>query len=121
MNPTSKSLTFREFWPQYLRAHSSRASRISHFAGLFAGCALGAAMLACGMIFFLPLAAVPALIGARLGHRLEPRRDTASAEHPDLAILADLKMFGLFLVGRLGHELAKVKELPSGPALSTAC
>lgn len=110
-------MKFNEFWPSYLRAHSSRASRAFHFAGLALSALTAAALLACGMVFFLVLAAIPAMIGAAIGHRLSPKDDTVSPEHPDLAVLADLKMFGLFLTGRLEREIAKVTDTPSRPVL----
>ena len=112
--------SFNDFWPAYLRAHSSRVSRAFHFAGLIVSAAFVAALLACGMIFFLPLAAVPAFIGAKLGHKLSPRRDRVSGEHPDWAVRADLKMFGLFLTGRLARALSEVERLPSHRALSAS-
>lgn len=119
MKATANVSTFQEFWPLYLRAHSSRASRAAHFAGLALSALTAAAMISCGMVFFLALAAVPALIGAKIGHRLSPRADAVSAEHPDWAVVADVKMFALFIAGRLGKELAKAADLPSRPALST--
>jgi hypothetical protein len=119
MKPT-KVTTFNEFWPMYLRAHASRASQAAHFTGIALSAVTAAAMISCGMVFFLVLAAVPALIGAKIGHRLNPRKDPVSAEHPDWAVFADVKMFVLFVVGRLGRELATVSELPSRPALSTS-
>jgi len=57
------------------------------------------------MIFFLVLAVVPAQVGAFVGHKLSPRQDAVSAEHPDWAALADLKMFALAATGRLDGEL----------------
>jgi hypothetical protein len=105
MKKSQKIDTFQDFWPEYLRAHESRASRIAHFVGILLSLVLAAALVSCGMVFFLLLATVPAQIGAWLGHKLSPRKDRVSDEHPDWAALADLKMFGLALTGRLGGEL----------------
>ncbi len=116
MANTSKINTFKDFWPYYLRAHGSRASQAFHLGGLVLSVALAAALLSCGMVFFLLLAIVPAQLGAYIGHRLSPRKDHAVEEHPDWAALADVKMCGLMLTGRLGHEIAKVRELPSVPS-----
>ncbi len=105
MQTSINTNSFNEFWPEYLRAHGSRLSRAFHFAGIALSAAVTAALLACGMVFFLPLAVVPAFVGARVGHKLSPRKDRISEEHPEWAVRADLKMFGLFVTGRLGKAL----------------
>jgi hypothetical protein len=111
--------SFQDFWPAYLRAHSSAASRACHFAGLVLGLSTAVALVSCGMFFFLALAVVPPQVGAWLGHRLSFRRGPdVVGEHPEWAVLADLKMFGLALTGRLSRELDRVREAsaPSHPA-----
>ena len=116
MNKSSDIKSFKDFWPQYLKDHSDPASRAFHFLGLVLSIALAAGLLACGMIFFLVLAIVPAQLGAFIGHKLSPRHDRSVADdHPDWAAIADLKMFGLFLTGKLDAELEK-HELPSVPS-----
>ena len=105
MKESSKINTFQDFWPEYLRAHASRASRIAHFVGILGSLVAAAALLSCGMVFFLVLAIVPAQIGAAVGHKLSPRADEVSADHPDWAAIADLKMFALAATGRLDREL----------------
>jgi hypothetical protein len=99
--------SFHDFWPMYLRAHASAGSRALHFAGLALSVATAAALLSCGMVFFLVLAIVPAQLGAYLGHKLSPRHDDVAADHPDWAALADVKMFALAATGRLETELRK--------------
>jgi hypothetical protein len=116
MKKSNKIHSFSEFWPEYLRAHASPASRTFHVIGLFLSLATAAALLSCGMVFFLAVAIVPAQLGAWIGHKLSPRRDIVSAEHPDWAALADVKMCALAVTGRLENELRKLSELPSGPS-----
>jgi len=116
MENVKKVGSFSEFWPVYLRAHRSRASQACHLGGLLLSLAVAAALISCGMIFFLVLAVAPAQIGAALGHKLSPRTDPAVDEHPDWAAFADLKMCALMLTGRLRSELAKLAELPSVPS-----
>jgi hypothetical protein len=108
--------SFEAFWPQYLKAHRDPVSRAFHFTGMALSVLTAAALVSCGMVFFLVLAIIPAQLGAKLGHKLSPRKDKLSEQHPDWAALADVKMFGLFLTGRLGAELAKYGELPSVPS-----
>ena len=115
---TAKNVrTFKDFWPRYLRAHRSRASQAFHLGGVLLSIALAAALLSCGMIFFLVLAIIPAQIGAAIGHKLSPRKeDPAVEDHPDWAALADLRMCALLVTGRLGREASKLAELPSVPS-----
>ena len=123
MKKSHEIRSFDEFWPEYLRAHSSPASRGFHAAGVLLSLAAAAALLSCGMVFFLVLAIVPAQLGAWVGHKLSPRKDTVSAEHPDWAVVADIKMCALAATGRLESELRKLSGLrsgPSGPALSAS-
>jgi hypothetical protein len=117
--------TFNEFWPLYLQAHSSRTSRALHFGGLALSAGAAVWLLAHGLIFFIVLAAVPAAIGAALGHRMSPRTGKGRPEDvvegaPLWAALADLKMFGLAMTGRLDRELSSADRpsLPSKPAWS---
>ena len=116
MNKSKKINSFSEFWPEYLRAHSDPASRAFHVSGMALSLVAAAALLSCGMVFFLVLAIIPAQLGAWVGHKLSPRHDRVSEQHPDWAAIADLKMFGLFLTGRLAAELARFGELPSAPS-----
>ncbi len=117
-----KEDTFSDFWPRYLKAHGSPVSQAFHLGGLVASVALAAALLSCGMVFFLVLAIVPAQLGAAIGHKLSPRKDRLRVvdEHPDWAAVADLRMCGLLLTGRLGKELSRLPELPSRPNLAAS-
>ena len=112
--------TFNEYWSHYLRAHSSGTSRAFHFGGLALSTAATGWLLAHGLVFFIVLGAVPAMVGAWLGHRMSPRKAHTVDEHPGWAVLADLKMFALAITGRLAQELAESADiaLPSNPALS---
>src|SRR5262245_7744705 len=116
MANVSNVTSFKDFWPVYLRAHHSPASQAFHLGGLALSVALAAALLSCGMVFFLVLAVAPAQIGAAIGHKLSPRKERAVEDHPDWAALADLKMCGLMLTGRLEREMARLAELPSVPS-----
>jgi hypothetical protein len=116
MANSNKINNFKDFWPHYLTAHRSPLSQAFHLGGLLLSFALGAALLSCGMIFFLVLAVAPAQIGAAIGHKLSPRSDRTVDEHPHWAALADLRMCALLVTGRLGREIARFAELSSTPS-----
>ena len=123
MANSNKINSFSDFWPRYLRAHRSPLSQAFHLGGLLLSIALAAALVSCGMIFFLSVAIAPAQIGAAIGHKLSPRADRTVDEHPDWAALADLRMCALLLTGRLGREIARLADLsstPSTPSLSAS-
>src|SRR4051812_19426459 len=102
MESNKEIKSFDDFWPAYLREHRDAGSRAAHFIGLGLSAALAVALLSCGMVFFLVLAVVPAQVGAYMGHKLSPRKDRGSEEYPAWAARAEMKMFRLFLTGRLG-------------------
>lgn len=98
---------FSQFWLEYLHEHDTRASRACHYIGTTLSITATALLLRAGMVFFLPLALIPAYLAAALGHRLGLRTAQTATEAPVWSILADLRMFGLFLTGRLRHELER--------------
>jgi hypothetical protein len=123
MANSNKINSFRDFWPRYLSAHRSPLSQAFHLGGLLLSLALAAALVSCGMLFFLVLAVVPAQIGATIGHKLSPRGDRTVHEHPHWAAVADLRMCALLVTGRLGREIARLADLsssPSTPSLSAS-
>lgn len=116
MKNNNKIDSFQDFWAGYLLEHESRASRACHFGGLVLSMATAAAMVSAGMVFFLVLAVIPALLGAWLGHKLSPRHERASSERPEWAALADVKMFTLAVTGRLGREIDRIHAVTAQPS-----
>ena len=97
--------SFAEFWPHYLREHSRPATRALHYAGTTLVVVVAVAALAAGE--WLLLLAVP-LLGygfAWLSHAAVERNRPATFTYPAWSLLADFKMWGLWLSGRLDREL----------------
>ncbi len=97
-------MTFREFWPFYLREHAKPATRQLHLAGT---------LLALGFLATAPWlgwAAVGLALGSGYGlawlahFRIEGNRP-ATFRHPWLSLRGDLWMTWLWLTGRLRGEL----------------
>ena len=99
--------SFDEFWRQYLRHHAEGGTRILHVLGT----GIGALALVVGLFTVNP---VIALVGtgvgylfAWTGHFLIERNLPAMVSHPIWSFQCDVRMFRLFLTGRLGPELKR--------------
>jgi hypothetical protein len=99
--------TFEEFWPYYLRQHASPSTRALHYCGV-----LIALVLLVGMVLLLePLFLVAALVAAYafawIGHYVFEGNRPATFTHPLWSFMGDIRMFRLWIMGRLDRELVK--------------
>lgn len=97
--------TFAEFWPFYLAQHARSGTRTFHLLGTTAGLACGAAAVA---LRSPRLAALGLGLGygfAWIGHSVVEHNRPATFRYPLWSFLADWKMWGCALTGRLGREL----------------
>jgi hypothetical protein len=107
--------SFDEFWPYYVREHSRPACRNLHFVGS----TLAIVVLLAGA-FYNPwlLLAVP-IIGygfAWIGHFAIEKNRPATFKYPLWSLIADWKMWGLMLVGRMSAEVKEAVEKARSPA-----
>jgi hypothetical protein len=107
-NRMDRPQSFAEFCPTYVLAHSKPATRAFHFAGT----ALGWAMLGCGLVlrnwWLVGLAPVVPYPIVWFSHFFIEHNRPASFGHPGWSWLADQKMVGLMLAGRMEGEVARV-------------
>jgi hypothetical protein len=96
---------FGQFWKDYLLDHAESRTRTLHFLGT----GIGIMALIIGVIMFSPLIAILGIgLGYLLawsGHLLIEGNRPTMLRHPLWSLLCDLRMFGLWLVGRLDAEL----------------
>ncbi len=99
--------SYAAFWPVYLGAHRRPGTRALHFLGTALGLALLAAAPLTGT-WWLLAAVLPVGYGlAWLGHAAIERNRPATFGHPLWSLLSDLRMFALWLRGRLATELRR--------------
>ncbi|BBK33732.1 hypothetical protein EDC65_3568 [Stella humosa] len=98
---------YAAFWPIYLAAHSRRATRAWHFAGTSLALACLAAGILAGDWRLAVAAPFLGYLPAWGSHFLVEGNRPATFGHPFWSLYSDLRMYGLWLTGRLGGELAR--------------
>ena len=97
-------MTFRQFWPLYLKAHSQPKTRAVHYTATVIG--LGSSLVAAltwQPLYLLGIAAAYALaIGS---HAVIEHNNSMIRVNPAWGALADLRMFWMALTGRLQNEI----------------
>ena len=105
----SRLPSFAEFWPYYLREHSQPATRLLHYIGTSAAMACLAVFIYSGRWYLFPLAFVPGYACAWIGHFGIEKNRPATFQYPLWSFLADYKMFGLMLSGRVKAAVAQAR------------
>jgi hypothetical protein len=100
-------LSFSEFWPVYVRAHSEPMTRGLHFAGTLTGWGIFAAAIMARHWWWIVAALVVPYALAWIGHFFVEHNKPATFEHPLWSWRADQKMVGMMLVGKMGEEVMK--------------
>jgi hypothetical protein len=99
-------MTFREFWPLYLQAHSHPTTRAVHYGATVIG--VGSALataITFEPVFLLGIALAYAMaIGA---HAVVEKNRSMIRVNPAWGAIADLRMFWLAATGGLDREIEK--------------
>jgi hypothetical protein len=102
--------SFTEFWPFYVGEHSKSMTRIFHFIGMSAAMISLVALIATGRWFLFPIAFVPGYAMAWIAHFFIEHNRPATFKYPVWSFVADYKMVGFMLIGRMGSEVEKLKS-----------
>ncbi|HEY2729806.1 MAG TPA: DUF962 domain-containing protein [Polyangia bacterium] len=97
--------TFAEFWPFYLGEHSRPATRALHVGGSTAALVCGALAIALRAPSLAAAAVVLGYACAWIGHAFIEHNRPATFRYPLWSFMADWKMWGYAVTGRLGGEL----------------
>ena len=100
--------SFEEFWPYYLAEHSKPATRALHAVGTTAALACLATCIAKRKWNLLPLAFIPGYGAAWIAHFFIEKNKPASFDYPLWSFIADHKMLGLMLAGKMDEEVERV-------------
>src|SRR5260370_39815776 len=108
-------MTFSEFWPVYVRAHSRSGRRLVHLAGTLGGWMLVGAAIAERRWWWVLAALLLAYGLAWLAHFFVEHNMPATFEHPLFSWWADQRMVFLMLTGQMGREMNQYAKPASPP------
>lgn len=106
--------TFRDFWPFYLREHAQPATRLMHYIGTTIGLCLVLYGLATGNLLWLLGFPLAAYSFAWTSHALVEHNKPATFTYPLWSLIADLRMWALWVTGRLTPHLVRAGVTPAG-------
>ena len=95
-------MTYAEFWPRYLKAHSDPRTKALHFLGTGAAVVLLIVFAITGSWYVLVAAPVVGYACAWTGHAVFEHNKPETFGHPFWSLYSDFRMLALFLAGRLG-------------------
>jgi len=110
MNQEDRIKNFEEFWPYYVREHSTAGCRSLHFIGSSLGLICLALTLVMGNLWFILLGLVLGYSFAWVGHFFIEHNKPATFQYPLWSFLADWKMWRLTLTGKMEMEVRRVAQ-----------
>lgn len=109
---TERYSTFAEFWPFYLREHSRPQTRALHYVGTTLVVAMALVAIITGPLILLLALPVAGYFFAWIAHFGVEKNRPATFTYPLWSLMADFKMWWMWLTRRLGPELRKAGVAP---------
>jgi hypothetical protein len=106
-------VTFAEFWPAYVRAHSKLVTRLVHCVGTLVGWMLLGGAIVAHRWWWVAAALVISYALAWLSHFFVEHNRPATFEHPVWSWWADQRMVFLTLTGGMAEEVRKYADTES--------
>ncbi|MGZ3424460.1 MAG: Mpo1-like protein [Polyangiales bacterium] len=102
--------SFEEFWPHYVRAHSSKGNRRLHFVGTSTALGLAAYGVLARKLWPFLVAPVVGYGCAWIGHFFIEGNVPATFGHPAWSLKADFVMWKKILDGTMDAEVEKYAQ-----------
>jgi len=103
----TRSASYSEFWPYYLREHAEPGTRYMHYAGTVIATTILVTALVTQTWWALLAYPVAGYGFAWVSHAFIERNKPATFIHPLWSLISDYRMTALAIVGRLKPELVK--------------
>ena len=112
MSEDGAIVSYRAFWPFYLRQHAKRQTRRWHIAGTGAAAVLLAAAAAVRSPTLFGAAMIAGYGPAWLAHLLVEKNHPATWRFPLWSLISDVRMAACWLRGTLSDELREAGVQP---------
>jgi hypothetical protein len=94
-------MTYAEFWPRYLKAHTDPRTKALHFIGTSAGVMMLVVAAITRDWYWLVGAPIVGYACAWTGHAAFEHNKPETFGHPFWSLYSDFRMLALFIAGRL--------------------
>lgn len=102
-------MSFEEFWPRYLQAHSDRRTRALHVAGTIAGTALVLGAVALRKPWLVPVGLAAGYGPAWFSHAFIEHNKPETFRAPFASLRGDYLMAWHVLRGSINDEIARIQ------------
>lgn len=107
-------MTFAQFWPLYVQAHSRPGTRVAHLVGTLGGWMLVGAAIAERRWWWIAAAVILAYGLAWVAHLFVEHNMPATFDHPLFSWWADQRMVFLMITGQMGKEVKRYSGSQTG-------
>jgi hypothetical protein len=110
MNREDRIDSFEDFWPYYVREHSTEGCRLLHFIGSAIGIICLVSTFITGNLWLLILGLALGYGFAWIGHFFIEHNKPATFQYPLWSFRADWRMWRLMLLGRMSGEIERIER-----------